>query len=203
MTLYSIGHGNAGAEVFVGLLRRHGIELLVDTRSQPYSRFAPQFSRDALKQTLGTVGLVYLWMGEALGGRPTGEQFYFPSGKVDYDRLARVPFYLAGIERLLELAGECRTAFMCSEADYAHCHRHHLITRTLLQKGVEVRHILHSGAVITACLGDFTPAQPSLLSQLAGWSKQPDFAYLLTAGFGIGYAYRPGLAPTDELLDVH
>ncbi len=38
-------------------------------------------------------------------------------------------------------------------------------------------------------------------SQLAGWSKQPDFAYLLDAGFGIAYEHHPELAPTAELLD--
>jgi uncharacterized protein (DUF488 family) len=40
-------------------------------------------------------------------------------------------------------------------------------------------------------------------SQLAGWSKQPDFAYLLSAGFAIGYEHRPEFAPTDELLDAY
>lgn len=38
-------------------------------------------------------------------------------------------------------------------------------------------------------------------SQLAGWSKQPDFAYLLEAGFGIAYEHHPEFAPTGELLD--
>ena len=38
-------------------------------------------------------------------------------------------------------------------------------------------------------------------SQLAGWSKQPDFAYLLDAGFGIAYEHHPELAPTADLLD--
>lgn len=38
-------------------------------------------------------------------------------------------------------------------------------------------------------------------SQLAGWSKYPDFAYLLEEGFGITYEHHPELAPTDELLD--
>ncbi|MGH9833532.1 MAG: DUF488 family protein [Blastocatellia bacterium] len=38
-------------------------------------------------------------------------------------------------------------------------------------------------------------------SQLAGWSKQPDFAYLLQEGFGIAYEHHPEFAPTDELLD--
>jgi len=40
-------------------------------------------------------------------------------------------------------------------------------------------------------------------SQLAGWSKQPDFAYLLEEGFGIAYEHRPMFAPTDELLDAY
>jgi len=38
-------------------------------------------------------------------------------------------------------------------------------------------------------------------SQLAGWSKYPDIAYLLTAGFGFVYEHHPEFAPTGELLD--
>jgi uncharacterized protein (DUF488 family) len=40
-------------------------------------------------------------------------------------------------------------------------------------------------------------------SQLAGWSKYPDFAYLLAAGFGIAYEHHPEFAPTGELLDAY
>ena len=40
-------------------------------------------------------------------------------------------------------------------------------------------------------------------SQLAGWSKYPDVAYLLTAGFGIHYEHRLEFAPTAELLDEY
>jgi len=38
-------------------------------------------------------------------------------------------------------------------------------------------------------------------SQLAGWSKYPDFAFLLQEGFGLNYEHKPDFAPTDELLD--
>jgi hypothetical protein len=41
MILYSIGHSNAEISAFLGLLTRYRIELLIDTRSQPYSRYAP------------------------------------------------------------------------------------------------------------------------------------------------------------------
>lgn len=40
-------------------------------------------------------------------------------------------------------------------------------------------------------------------SQLAGWSKYPDFAYLLEEGFGIRYEHHPEFAPTDDLLDEY
>ncbi|NOT59973.1 MAG: DUF488 domain-containing protein [Acidobacteria bacterium] len=40
-------------------------------------------------------------------------------------------------------------------------------------------------------------------SQLAGWSKQPDFEYLLTTGFGIAYEHHPEFAPTGEMLDEY
>lgn len=40
-------------------------------------------------------------------------------------------------------------------------------------------------------------------SQLAGWSKYPDVAYLLTAGFGLNYEHHLEFAPTAELLDKY
>jgi uncharacterized protein (DUF488 family) len=162
MTLYTIGHGNAAIETFLSLLRRHAIELLVDTRSQPYSRYAPQFGREKLKSALAEAGITYVYLGAQLGGRPADRNYYLDKGKVDYARLAEAPFYLAGIERLLALAEECRVAFLCSEADYQHCHRYRLITRTLVARGIAVQHILPSGELRTATAAEFEPAQPSL-----------------------------------------
>jgi uncharacterized protein (DUF488 family) len=40
-------------------------------------------------------------------------------------------------------------------------------------------------------------------SQLAGFSKQDDLAFLLREGFGIQYEHRPELAPTPEILDAY
>lgn len=162
MTLYSIGHSNAEISAFLDLLRRHGVELLVDTRSQPYSRYSPHFNRETLKASLGEAEIAYLFMGEQLGGRPQSSEFYLDNGKVDYERLAVTPFYLAGIERLLALGAECRLAFMCSEADFKKCHRYWLMTHTLVERGIEVSHIMHSGELISSTASEFEPAQPSL-----------------------------------------
>lgn len=40
-------------------------------------------------------------------------------------------------------------------------------------------------------------------SQLAGFAKRDDLAFLLTEGFGIRYVHRPDLAPTAEIMDAY
>lgn len=37
-------------------------------------------------------------------------------------------------------------------------------------------------------------------SQLAGYSKREDFAFLLREGFGIAYEHHPELSPSEEVL---
>jgi uncharacterized protein (DUF488 family) len=162
MTLYSIGHSNAEIGAFRSLLQRYRIELLVDTRSQPYSRYAPHFSREALPEALAVVDIAYLFLGDRLGGRPQDRTYYRHNGQVDYARLAAAPFYLSGISELLALAAQRRVAFMCSEADFKKCHRYWLITRTLIDRGVAVEHILHSGELVSSTQSEFEPEQPSL-----------------------------------------
>jgi len=162
MTLYSIGHSNTSIETFLSLLQRHKIELLVDTRSQPYSRYNPHFSREALKQSVNEQGIEYVFLGNRIGGKPENKEFYLPTGKVDYAAVAESAVYLSGIEQLLRLAANRRVAFMCAEADFRHCYRYWLITKTLVERGIEVQHILHNGEVIRSAAVDFQPAQPSL-----------------------------------------
>jgi uncharacterized protein (DUF488 family) len=40
-------------------------------------------------------------------------------------------------------------------------------------------------------------------SQLAGFAKRDDLAFLLREGFGIDYEHRPELAPTAAILDAY
>jgi uncharacterized protein (DUF488 family) len=164
MELFSIGHSNVEISAFIDLLRRYEIAALVDTRSQPYSRYNQHFSREQLKHSLEEAGIEYFYLGKELGGRPEDQSLYFQNGKVDYDLVAQTSIYLAGIERLLALASDRRVAFMCAEADYRNCHRYRLITRTLTQRGIRVRHVLHSGDSVVSEASEFEPAQPSLFS---------------------------------------
>jgi len=86
-------------------------------------------------------------MGDELGGRPQGAEFYDANGKVRYDRLAASLAFETGIARLLEISDEQTLAMMCSEGDPAHCHRHFVIEPALRARGVDVQHILRDGSL--------------------------------------------------------
>ncbi len=89
MELFSIGHSNAEINAFIDLLRRYEIAALVDTRSQPYSRYNQHFSREHLKHSLEEAGIEYFYLGKELGGRPEDQALYFQNGQVDYDLVAQ------------------------------------------------------------------------------------------------------------------
>jgi uncharacterized protein (DUF488 family) len=40
-------------------------------------------------------------------------------------------------------------------------------------------------------------------SQLAGYTKRDDLAFLLREGFGMAYEHHPDLAPTPDILDTY
>jgi uncharacterized protein (DUF488 family) len=145
MRLFTIGHSNISVDEFLERLRRHGVEVLVDVRTAPYSRYCPQYNRAELQRAVEEAGLDYRFAGQALGGKPPEEELRGVNGMPDYDRIAQTDRYRDGLEGLIELAATCHVAIMCSEADPAHCHREKLIARSLRARGVEVIHILPDG----------------------------------------------------------
>ncbi len=156
-TLFTIGHSNHAIEDFIATLNHYGINTLVDVRSWPYSQWAHQFNREILKYDLAEAGIDYVHMGDALGGLPADRTFYVPGQeRPDYKRMADTPIYQEGIRELLSLAENRTIAVMCSEGDHRQCHRHLLITQTLLDMGVSVGHIQPDG---TCSAGTLEPEQ--------------------------------------------
>ncbi|MDX6672344.1 MAG: hypothetical protein QOI91_2707 [Solirubrobacteraceae bacterium] len=147
--MWTIGHSNHDLEWFIDLLRGQRINFAVDVRSYPYSRHAPQFNREELESALRNNGVGYLFLGDALGGRPGRDEHYDADGHAIYEEMAREPSFAAAIDRLLDGAGGHRLALMCSEADPHDCHRRLLVGKVLAERGAELRHILRDGTVTT------------------------------------------------------
>jgi uncharacterized protein (DUF488 family) len=139
--LFSIGHSNHPIERFLSLLTTHGVQLLVDVRSSPWSRYASQFNRPTLEGSLAAAGVEYLFLGEELGGRPEGDQFFDAEGHVLYEEVAASCAFAFGIDMLEREARARVVVMMCSEEDPTDCHRRLLVTRVLMQQGVEVTHL--------------------------------------------------------------
>jgi uncharacterized protein (DUF488 family) len=128
-------------------LKRHGIEVLVDTRSHPYSRHAPHFNTRDIQAALSGYGIGYLFLGLELGGRPEEKEFYDAEGRVDYALVERSRPFLDGIHRLEKEIQARKVALLCSEEDPAGCHRRLLVGRALSERGIVVRHIRGDGSV--------------------------------------------------------
>ena len=145
--VHTIGHSNHDAERFVALLQAHGITALADVRSQPFSRRFPHFRKQPLQRLLAEAGVRYVFLGRELGARRE-EPECFVDGRVDFERVADLPAFRAGLERVRRGTAEYRVALMCAEADPLQCHRAILISPALRGLGVEVKHILGDGSLL-------------------------------------------------------
>jgi len=145
--LFTIGHSNHSIERFMELLRQHGIEVIVDVRSKPASSRNPQFNRELLKASLGEAGIRYLFLGKELGARRSEREAY--DGNVaSYERIAKLPAFKDGLDRVKSGVNTYRVALMCAEKDPIDCHRTLLVCRHLREVlPGRIQHILANGAL--------------------------------------------------------
>ena len=136
----TVGTSNHAWADFQRLLVNAGVEVLIDVRSQPSSRF-PHFSRPALRTALNAIGISYVYLGAELGGRPSG------GVQADYETMPTTPLFLDGLQNVMEVAARARSVLCCSEHEPLQCHRCLLVGRRLLERGVEVEHILRDGVI--------------------------------------------------------
>jgi len=115
------------------------------------SRRLPHFNRESLEQALPKAGIEYYWLPE-LGGRRKKIRddsphvaLRSPSFRNYADHMLTGDFR-RGISALLGLAQKAKTAYMCAERVYFHCHRM-LVSDWLVAHGHEVLHIDAEGPV--------------------------------------------------------
>lgn len=158
-------------------LREHSIEVVVDVRSAPYSRWAPQFNQPELKSSITAAGLRYLYLGKELGGRPATPELYDAAGHARYDLMSQTPAFQEGIARVRQGIAGYRVALMCSEEDPEGCHRRLLVGRVLVNDGVRLLHIRGDGKVEpedpAALTFRETYQQPALLPGIAAPEPEP------------------------------
>ncbi|MGQ0628121.1 MAG: DUF488 domain-containing protein [Phycisphaerales bacterium] len=146
LSVLTIGHSTHTVQIFVGLLRKHGVTALADVRSAPFSRFNPQFNKDALERDLKAQRIKYVFLGRELGARSVDPACY-ENGRVQYARIAQTAVFQSGLDRVMDGARKYRLALMCAEKEPLECHRTLLVARALVERGVAVEHILADGSL--------------------------------------------------------
>jgi uncharacterized protein (DUF488 family) len=164
-TIFTIGHSNHAPERFAELLAMHGVTMVADVRSAPYSRRYPNFNRDALCQMLERQGIAYLFLGNELGARSRDPSCY-EDGRVQYCRLAQTAAFKRGLERVLREAQSNQVTLLCAEKEPLACHRTLLVARELDALGAPVAHIHADGSL---------ESHPAALDRLLRLLKMPAF----------------------------
>ncbi len=145
--ILTIGYGNRAIGEFLTILQEYDTHFVGDVRTTPYSRFAPDFSREQLIEHLSRIGTKYVYLGDSLGGNPdddsvrqanrSGQKHY-----VNYDRAMALPPFQAGIARLFRAwEADVGLTLLCSEAKPEACHRARLIGAALDDTPIEIMHI--------------------------------------------------------------
>lgn len=139
--LLTVGYEGASLAEFLATLRAAGVTTLLDVRELPLSR-RPGFSKRALGEALGTVGIAYRHERELGSPKDIRNQL---RANGDYSQyFASFKTYLKHQQPLLRALAESlegSVALMCFERDPSTCHRsvvaRHLETLT----GLTVRHL--------------------------------------------------------------
>ena len=144
--VFTIGHSTHHIDYFIELLKTHEVDCIIDVRSQPYSRIAPQFNKEILISDLKDRKILYAHFEKEFGARHTSPALLDADKKVDFDKVRASAEFHQGVERIKKaLDLEYTIALMCSEAEPFDCHRFSMVSYQLIRENVEVCHILKDG----------------------------------------------------------
>jgi hypothetical protein len=180
-SFFTVGHSNHDVAAWLALVRSHGIEVVVDVRSSPYSGYVPQFDKELVRTALEEAGIRYLFLGEELGGRPTNPEYYDAKGRVLYSRVCNDDRFKSGIARLETGIARYRVALMCGEENPAHCHRRLLIGRVLVEHGHTMLHVRGDGRVETDDVVAAESGKPLVEDQPALFAELDEDSWRSTA----------------------
>ncbi len=168
-------------ETWLALVRQHGVEVVVDTRSSPYSKYVPQYDKELIQRSMEENGTKYLFLGAELGGRPANRAYYDASGRVVYGRLRDDANFKAAISRLEKGIERFRVALICGEENPAHCHRRLLIGRVLAEHGHTMLHIRGDGRVESEAVVALASGKPLVDAQAGLFAELEEDKWRSTA----------------------
>jgi len=128
--VHTLGTSNHSIEEFLEILKNYKIEVAIDVRRWPTSKYFPHFKKENLEKFLRGKGVDYLHF-EKLGGYRTG----------GYEVYTKTKDFKEALKELIKIAKSKNIAIICAEKLPWKCHRV-FIARKLEEKEFDVVHII-------------------------------------------------------------
>ena len=121
----------------------------MDVRSSPYSKYAPQFNRKAIKEKLEENRVHYNFLGDSFGARQIDPNLCFEDGIVDFNKVKESDKFKTAFNKVIDNINGANIVLMCSEKEPIDCHRSILISNAFYEEGINIEHILDNGEIET------------------------------------------------------
>lgn len=145
--LFTIGYsGYPDVDEFISELKKYGIQILIDVRSNPYSAFFNNYNKDQLSVKLKENGIYYRNFAKQFGARQENITFY-KNGRLDFEVFSESGQFLEGVHTVEK--STAIIAFMCAEKNPSECHRAILVAKAFSDRGHEIIHIIPNDITLT------------------------------------------------------
>lgn len=149
MEIFAIGHSNYPYDKLIEMIKKYGIDCVVDIRETPYSKYNTQYNREVLRENLKSSGFTYVYMGHEFGAKRQTKESYNDDGYADFEKVIKEELFLKGIERITkDLQMGYKIVLLGAMQEPIRCHRSIMLGKYLNEKGFDVKYIMHEGNIV-------------------------------------------------------
>lgn len=149
MEIFAIGHSNYPYDKLIEMIKKYGINCVVDIRETPYSKYNTQYNRESLRENLKSSGFTYVYMGHEFGAKRQTKESYNDDGYADFEKVIKEELFLKGIERITKgLQMGYKIVLLGAMQEPIRCHRSIMLGKYLSEKGFDVKYIMHEGYIV-------------------------------------------------------
>jgi uncharacterized protein (DUF488 family) len=141
--LNTIGYENSEISDFIASVSEAGVDILVDVRDRAQSR-KKGFSKTALSEALGEVGIEYLHLrelGDPKEGRDAARSGQWTKFLKIYGKVLASDVAQDAMDLIVELSNDKSVCLLCYERDHKTCHRKCITDEIENRAGKKARHL--------------------------------------------------------------
>ncbi len=144
-SIYTIGYSGFDINTFISVLKNYNINVLIDVRSNPNSKFYEQFNKNNIGAELKASGIIYRNYRDEFGARQLNQEFY-SEGYLNFHVFSNSNIFKSGVKKIIDgINSGYSFVLMCAEKDPANCHRNIMVARKFHDMGYEVKNLLLDG----------------------------------------------------------